>query len=141
MAHAPGLVAQRLPEIGREEPGLVRTAMAVEARGGKIHVFFPPLYAAEDWLDLAAAVEATAEEFGTQVVLEGYQPPRDPRLNQFSVTPDPGVIEVNIHPAESFTEIVERTTQLYEVAREAGLATQKFMLDGKHVGTGAATMW
>jgi uncharacterized protein (DUF2126 family)/transglutaminase-like putative cysteine protease len=136
LAHAPGLVTQRLPEIGREEPDLVRTAMAVEARGGKIHVFFPPLYAAEDWLDLAAAVEATAEEFGTQVVLEGYQPPRDPRLNQFSVTPDPGVIEVNIHPAESFTEIVERTTQLYEVARETGLATQKFMLDGRHVGTG-----
>ncbi len=134
--HAPGLVGQRVPEIGREEPELVRTALAVEARGGKIHVFFPPLTVAEDWLDLAAAVEATAEEFGTQVVLEGYQPPRDPRLNQFSVTPDPGVIEVNIHPADNFTEMVERTTQLYEIARETGLATQKFMLDGRHVGTG-----
>jgi uncharacterized protein (DUF2126 family) len=127
---------QRLPEIGREEPDLVRTALTVEARGGKLHIFFPPLYAAEDWLDLAAAIEDTAEEFGTQVVLEGYQPPRDPRLNQFSITPDPGVIEVNIHPAENWGEMVERTTQLYEVARETGLATQKFMLDGRHVGTG-----
>ena len=132
----PGVVAQRLPEIGREEPELVRTALAVEPRGGKLHVFFPPLYTVEDWLDLAAAIEDTAVEMGTQVVLEGYQPPRDPRMNQFSITPDPGVIEVNIHPAESWTEMVDRTTQLYEVARETGLATQKFMLDGRHVGTG-----
>jgi uncharacterized protein (DUF2126 family)/transglutaminase-like putative cysteine protease len=132
----PGAVPQRLPEIGREEPELVRTALAVEARGGKLHVFFPPLYTVEDWLDLAEAVEDTAVELGTQVVLEGYPPPRDPRMNQFSITPDPGVIEVNIHPAESWTEMVDRTTQLYEVARETGLATQKFMLDGRHVGTG-----
>ena len=131
-----GLSPQRLPEIGREEPDLVRTALAVESRGGKLHVFFPPLYLVEDWLDLAASVEDTAEELGIQVVLEGYPPPRDPRMNQFSITPDPGVIEVNIHPAEHWGEMVERTTQLYEVAREEGLATQKFMLDGRHVGTG-----
>ena len=131
-----GIVRQLLPEIGREEPDLVRTALAVEPRHGTLHVFFPPLYTAEDWLDLAAAVEDTAEELGTKVVLEGYPPPRDPRLNQFSVTPDPGVIEVNIHPAEHWAEMVERTTQLYQVAREEGLATQKFMLDGRHVGTG-----
>ncbi len=131
-----GMAPQRLPDIGREEPDLVRTALAVEPREGRLHVFFPPLYTAEDWLDLAAAVEDTAEELGTRVVLEGYPPPRDPRLNQFSVTPDPGVIEVNIHPAEGWAEMVERTAQLYEVAREEGLATQKFMLDGRHVGTG-----
>ena len=124
------------PKPGREEPDLVRTAMAVEARGGHIHVFFPPLYEAEDWIDLAAAVEATAEELGRKVFLEGYQPPSDERLLSFSVTPDPGVIEVNVHPATSWTQQVERTEQLYEVAREEGLATEKFMLDGRHIGTG-----
>jgi uncharacterized protein (DUF2126 family)/transglutaminase-like putative cysteine protease len=124
------------PKPGREEPGLVRTAMAVEARGGMIHVFFPPLYEAEDWIDLAAAIEATAEEMGRKVFLEGYQPPSDERLLSFSVTPDPGVIEVNVHPATSWAQQVERTEQLYEVAREEGLATEKFMLDGRHIGTG-----
>ncbi|GAB0118096.1 transglutaminase family protein [Acidisoma sp. 7E03] len=124
------------PRPGQEEPGLVRTAMAVEARGGLIHVFFPPLYEAEDWIDLAAAIEATAAELGRKVFLEGYQPPSDSRLQSFSVTPDPGVIEVNVHPAASWAEQVERTEQLYEVAREEGLATEKFMLDGRHVGTG-----
>jgi uncharacterized protein (DUF2126 family)/transglutaminase-like putative cysteine protease len=131
-----GLSPQRLPEIDRGEPDLVRTALAVEARGGKLHVFFPPLYTVQDWLDLVASVEDTAVELGVQVVLEGYPPPRDPRMNQFSITPDPGVIEVNIHPAEKWSDMVERTTQLYTVAREEGLATQKFMLDGRHVGTG-----
>jgi uncharacterized protein (DUF2126 family)/transglutaminase-like putative cysteine protease len=133
--HANGHTNAR-PEIGREEPDLVRTALAVEARGGTLHVFFPPLYAAEDWLDLAAAIEDTAAELGMPVVLEGYPPPRDPRLNSFSITPDPGVIEVNIHPAASWPEMVERTTQLYEEARAVGLAAQKFMLDGRHTGTG-----
>jgi uncharacterized protein (DUF2126 family)/transglutaminase-like putative cysteine protease len=129
-------VPQSLPVVGREEPGLVRTALAVEARDGIIHVFYPPLYAAEDWLELTAAIEDTAQEFGRKVILEGYLPPEDPRMLSFSVTPDPGVLEVNIHPAKSWSESVNRTTQLYEVARETGLATEKFMLDGRHVGTG-----
>src|SRR5271165_3450071 len=125
-----------MPEIGREEPDLVRTALTVEPRGGMLHVFFPPLYAAEDWIELAAAIEATAAEVVRKVFLEGYTPPSDDRLLQFSVTPDPGVIEVNVHPAANWPEHVERTVQLYEVAREVGLATEKFMLDGRHVGTG-----
>ena len=132
----PGPMPQDRPIVGREEPDLVRTALAVEPRGGKLHIFLPPLYAAGDWLDLVEAVEDIAAERHVQVVLEGYPPPRDPRLNQFSVTPDPGVIEVNVHPAEHWSEVVERTEQLYAHAREVGLATQKFMLDGRHVGTG-----
>ena len=108
----------------------------MEARDGVLHVFYPPLYDIEDWLELTAAIEDTAAELGRKVVLEGYLPPEDPRVVNFSVTPDPGVIETNIHPAKSWGEIVERSTQLYEVAREAGLATEKFMLDGRHVGTG-----
>ncbi|PWC30428.1 transglutaminase family protein [Teichococcus aestuarii] len=124
------------PVLGREEPGLVRTALTVEAREGKIHVFYPPLHMAEDWLALTAAIEDTAAAQGRKVVLEGYGPPSDPRLLSFSITPDPGVIEVNIHPAHSWAEHVARTEQLYALAREEGLAAEKFMLDGRHVGTG-----
>jgi len=129
-------IAQDLPVVGREDPGVVRTALTVESREGRLHVFYPPLFAAEDWLALTAAVEDTAAEMGRKVVLEGYQPPHDDRIQHFSVTPDPGVIEVNVHPAENWAEMVERTTQLYHEARVVGLATEKFALDGRHVGTG-----
>ena len=129
-------VPQELPVLGRGEPEIVRTALCVEPRNGIIHVFFPPLYAAEDWLALAVAIEDTAAETGRPVVLEGYLPPRDPRLLHFSVTPDPGVIEVNVHPAANWNELTERSARLYEEARQVGLATEKFMLDGRHIGTG-----
>ena len=133
---------QEIPIIGPSnrhgEPDIVRTALTVEARDGIIHVFYPPLYAAEDWLALTAAVEQTAAEMGRKVVLEGYLPPSDPRLMHFSVTPDPGVIEVNIHPTTNWAEQVQRTTRLYEEARQVGLASEKFLIDGRHVEIGRA---
>ncbi|MDB5412538.1 MAG: transglutaminase domain protein [Rubritepida sp.] len=129
-------IARPAPEVTAEDPAQVRTALCVQARDGMIHVYLPPLYALEDWLSLVAAIEATAEETGQKIFLEGYQPPEDERLPSFSVTPDPGVIEVNIHPATAWSDMVERTEQLYEEARQIGLASEKFMQDGKHVGTG-----
>jgi uncharacterized protein (DUF2126 family) len=129
-------VPQALPVIAHEEPSTVRTALTFESRGGLLHIFLPPLFSAEDWLELVAAIESTAQELGRKVILEGYLPPSDPRLLRFSVTPDPGVIEVNVHPATNWAEHVTRTEQLYEEARQIGLATEKFMLDGRHVGTG-----
>ena len=87
-------------------------------------------------LELLAAVEDTAKDLDTPIILEGYEPPRDSRLIKFSVTPDPGVIEVNIHPCANWDELVERTTHLYETAHLSRLTTEKFMLDGRHTGTG-----
>jgi uncharacterized protein (DUF2126 family)/transglutaminase-like putative cysteine protease len=130
------IVEQPVPEPGKEEPGVVRTALCVEARGGLIHIFLPPLALAQDWIDLVAAIEDVARDAGRKVFLEGYQPPGDPRLLTFSVTPDPGVIEVNVHPSASWSDLGARTETLYEEARQIGLAAEKFMLDGRHVGTG-----
>jgi len=129
-------VPQDLPVVGESDPSVVRTALTVEARDGLLHIFFPPLTAAEDWLALSAAIEDTAAEVGRKIILEGYLPPEDERLVHFSVTPDPGVIEVNVHPAASWAEMVARIEELYEEARQVGLATEKFNLDGRHVGTG-----
>ena len=118
------------------KPSLVRTALCVEPRQGTLHVFMPPMARAEDYLDLVAIVEATAAETGLCVRIEGYPPPHDPRLIHFKVTPDPGVIEVNVPPARRWSELVQQTNVLYEEARLARLGTEKFMLDGRHTGTG-----
>ncbi|MDJ0853842.1 MAG: transglutaminase family protein [Desulfobacterales bacterium] len=121
------------PKPPREIP---HTALCVEPRDGHLHVFMPPASHLEHYLELVTRVEDTAAELGHPVILEGYPPPADPRLHHFRVTPDPGVIEVNIHPAASWRELVTNTVTLYEEARLARLGTEKFMLDGRHTGTG-----
>jgi len=116
--------------------GTVRTALCVEPRGGILHVFMPPLEGVEEYLELCARIETVAARLGKQVRIEGYHPPSDPRLGRFQVTPDPGVIEVNVQPAASWEEQVRNTTILYEEARQTDLRAEKFMMDGRHSGTG-----
>ena len=127
---------ERRPQPGESAPWIIRTALCVEPRNGRLHVFMPPVEQTEDYLDLIAGIETTAQETGLPVVIEGETPPRDPRLNKLAVTPDPGVIEVNMHPSRTWEELVERTTVLYEEARQTRLGTEKFMVDGRHTGTG-----
>jgi len=121
------------PEV---DTSVVRTSLCVEARDGKLYLFLPPLKKLENFLELIDAIERTALTLQMPVLIEGYKPPSDHRLANFSVTPDPGVIEVNIHPAKTWSELKTRTTSLYEEARLTRLCTEKFMLDGKHTGTG-----
>jgi len=122
--------------VGQPDSNVVRTSICVEPRDGILHVFMPPTAYTEDYLDLVSAVEETAEELGLPVRIEGYAPPSDFRIQNFKITPDPGVIEVNLHPAANWPELVRNTEILYEEARHCDLGAEKFLLDGRHVGTG-----
>ena len=120
----------------RAASGGVRTAMSIEIRDGVLCAFMPPMEKLEDYLELVAALEATAEEMQVQVHIEGYAPPYDPRIEVIKVTPDPGVIEVNVQPAGSWREAVDITTGLYEDAAKVRLGANRFLIDGRHTGTG-----
>ena len=133
---AGGATAQQQIPQSLDDGLHVRTALSVEPRDGRLCVFLPPTETLEDYLELLAAVEATAEELQLPLHVEGYPPPVDPRLNVIRVAPDPGVIEVNVHPAASWREAVTITTRLYEEARLTRLGTEKFLVDGRHTGTG-----
>jgi uncharacterized protein (DUF2126 family) len=151
-AGSEGIQFAQPPKKFESAKELTRTALCVEARdprrangpkaeqsgtkSGMLYVFMPPLQLVEDYLDLLEAIEATAQKLGVKIVLEGYPPPRDHRLKLLQVTPDPGVIEVNIHPAHNWRELVEHTEFLYQAAFETRLSAEKFMTDGRHTGTG-----
>ncbi|KAA0701294.1 IMP dehydrogenase [Neorhizobium sp. P12A] len=129
---AQGRIEQTLGEIG----GAVRTALSVEPRDGRLCVFMPPVERIEDYLELLAAAENAAGAIGLPIHIEGYPPPQDERINVIRVAPDPGVIEVNIHPAARWGECVDITTVIYDEARKTRLGADKFMIDGRHTGTG-----
>ena len=125
---------QRLPSGMPTQ--LIHTALCIEVRNGGLYMFMPPVRRLEDYLALTSQIEATASALKMKLWLEGYPPPRDARMKALHVTPDPGVIEVNIHPAKNWAELVKNTHILYEQARQTRLGTEKFMLDGRHTGTG-----
>jgi uncharacterized protein (DUF2126 family) len=124
------------PQVTEDFEKVVRTALCIEVREGRLHVFMPPLEYLEDYVELVAGIEETTAALDLKVIIEGYEPPRDPRMQKLLVTPDPGVIEVNVHPSTNWDELMATTTTLYEAARLSRLSTEKFMLDGRHTGTG-----
>jgi len=131
-------MARKKPAIksDSDERKMFHTALCVEVREGRLYVFLPPLLHLEHYVALTAAVEASAEQLKCPVILEGYEPPRDPRLKKLMITPDPGVIEVNVQPANNWEEFLGIVQPLYDYARQTRLGTEKFMLDGRHTGTG-----
>ncbi len=124
------------PTGGESSKPLVRPALCVEAREGRLHVFLPYTPKLPDYLALLAAVEDTCLYLNQPVWIEGYAPPSDGRLKSFSITPDPGVIEVNLPPAGNWNELREINTLVFDEARRARLTAEKFMYDGRHTATG-----
>jgi uncharacterized protein (DUF2126 family) len=118
---------------------LIRPALCLQARDGRLHVFLPYASKLADYLDLVAAVEDTCQHLGRPVWVEGYTPPHDPRLRSFSLTPDPGVLEVNLPPASAWDELEQLYAVLFEEAQKHRLTAEKFTFEGGHVATGGGS--
>jgi transglutaminase-like putative cysteine protease len=128
-----------LSSTAETTPELIRPSLCVQAREGRLHVFLPYASKLADYLDLVSAVEDTCQHLHKSVWLEGYAPPSDPRMRSFSVTPDPGVLEVNLPPASNWDELEQINTVLVEEARRNRLTAEKFNYDGGHVATGGGS--
>ena len=128
-----------LSSTAETAPELIRPALCVQAREGRLHVFLPYASKLADYLDLLAAVEDSCQYLNQMVWLEGYPPPYDPRLRSFSVTPDPGVLEVNLLPASNWDELEQIHTVLFEEVHGNRLTAEKFGYDGSHMATGGGS--
>lgn len=126
---------------GQSAAWVVRTALTTQVRDGHLYVFFPPFRKAQDWAELAAEVEKTAGALQVPVVLEGYPPAFDPEWQHLQITPDPGVLEINLPPAGTWPEWKARLEGLWEEARLCGLSTEKYLVGGQTVGTGGGCHW
>ena len=127
----------RLTSAARPPPGAaIRTALCVEAREGRVHVFLPPVAGAEDFLELVRAAGAAGAAAGVEVQLEGYPPPPSPLLRRLTVAPDPGVLEVNLPPCRSSRDHVAALETAYQAALHAGLHAERYLLDGRLAGSG-----
>ena len=137
------------PRLGETEPqralatrwplgpsATIRTALCVEPRDGALHVFLPPLAAEEDFEALLSEIDRTRRAMDLDVTLEGYPPPAGARLQRFAVTPDPGVLEVNIPPIRSTAEYAGLVDEVFQAALEAGLHAERYLVDGRQQGSG-----
>ena len=150
----PSTVARR-PEMFRQDPKhdtlppisadaasareLIRPSLCVQAREGRLHVFLPYVSVLADYLDLVAAIEETSEHLQKQIWIEGYPAPPDPRIQVFSLTPDPGVLEVNMPPTSDWDELETLNEILAEETQQHRLIAAKFGYDGTHLATGGGS--
>jgi uncharacterized protein (DUF2126 family) len=65
----------RPPQPFESADWIVRTAMCAEPRNGTMHIFMPPLASLENYLELVAAIEATAADLGMPVVSKATSRP------------------------------------------------------------------
>src|SRR5260370_35464011 len=121
--------------------GIARTSLCAETSHGVLYIFMPPASELEHYVELVAAVEAAAEALAQPIILEGYEPPNDPRIANFRVTPDPGVVEVNVQPSADWDQLSERTAFLYEDARESRLSAEMLLIAGPNPGSGAGNTY
>jgi uncharacterized protein (DUF2126 family)/transglutaminase-like putative cysteine protease len=114
----------------------LRTALAVEPREGQLWMFLPPVPRFSDFCELVLAIDRVREATGFAIHLEGYPPPPSPALKRFAVTPDPGVLEVNLPPAASSREAAALHHEVFEAALASGLTAERYMVDGRAAGSG-----
>ena len=127
---------EREPGVDGPIGAAIRTALCVEPREGYLYVFLPPLPSAARFCELVRAVDEVSASLDIPVVMEGYPPPKSFDLLSFAVTPDPGVLEVNIPPTRTSREHASLMEAVFDAAAHSGLVSEKYQVDGRPSGSG-----
>ncbi len=121
----------------RRSKGAVRTALSVEPRDGVLCVFMPPVEALEDYLELLAAVEASAEAGGAarayRRLSAAFRSAHQCHQGDARSRRHRGQYSSRREAGGPWSK---RPRGLYEDARQVRLGADKFMTDGRHTGTG-----
>ncbi len=132
-AAAPAVTADRSAATSSPE---LRTAVTIQPRDGQLWLFVPPLATFDEFCALVAAIDTARQATGHAVYLEGYTAPPSPHRARFAVTPDPGVLEVNLPPQTSCRDTATLHATVFEVALGSGLTAERYLLDGRLAGSG-----
>jgi uncharacterized protein (DUF2126 family) len=125
----------RLPLARLSEKNL-RRALTAEIRPGSLTIFIPPLLLTP-YCELVGRIEsALAAHDLRDAILTGYPPPPDPSLPTIGLASDPGVLEINVSPCDTWADYDHQLAQLFAAARACGLVARKLQFNGREVGTG-----
>jgi uncharacterized protein (DUF2126 family) len=85
-------------------------------------------------LEIVAA--ATSAAGWDHLILTGCPPPVDETVYWTTITPDPGVLEVNMAPASSLDEFCREQRLLHQAAQAVGLDPRQLMFNGQELDSG-----
>ncbi|MDP5032150.1 transglutaminase family protein [Paraglaciecola sp.] len=129
-------VGLRLP-LHRLPEGAIRRGLSVELRDQELIVFLPPLPSFACFAELVRTIEKLTVKLNLPPIrLEGYTPPRDEDLESMALTSDPGVLEVNLPPADNWPDFERVIRGMYQSAESIGMRALKYQLSGRQVSTG-----
>ncbi len=136
LLNAEGPAGLRLP-LDQLPPDALRRALTIELRDGTQRVFLPPLLqpAFRELLDRLSAL--LARHGVGKVFFEGYLPSDEAAAwTRVGLTADPGVLEVNVPPCETWQDYHRWLVILEETGRTVDLRSWKQNPQGNDAGTG-----
>ena len=129
-------IGLRLP-LARLPEDSLKSGLTVEFKDDELIIFLPPVPSFAAFSELVQTIEKLVTELDLPPVrLEGYTPPGDDDLESIALTSDPGVLEVNLPPADNWDEYDSMITELFKSAGAVGLRGYKYQISGRKVSTG-----